>query len=756
MAVSDAPLRSPAGSRGCCAVSGSPSRIVGDRPIGLPSAATSRSATRIRSLAACVLLLASLTACGRGSAPASSGPPKQPEPARALPADFVICVDNSASISPAEQGLILETLMLLADLAAVGDRLAFVRFGEGAEVGMPIEIATDADRGRIKEHIRTTLDFKQRFSDLRAAVRAVSDNQARLFRPVGTSVRVPIIVSDGKLEPADRNASGALDELRGLIRGPLAQVGFHAIVTGNTRCNDEIVAGVTGRALMEQEIARIPDRFFHAASFDQLLDAAVLVLTRAKGMSARADQQKAQFKIDSTVEAFTAIVRKRSLAGEVLCKAEDIRLIHRAGSGAPATVLTFATYATVLPGSVYWTDDYQHFDLIVVRKPRQGMWSVELASGRPAQVLGKIDTPVELRVNARPSYYANESAFMTAAVYDRNANSALRQPFRIDAFLSGQGPSVPFQASTSDGSFYLEVPEAIRRALPAGERPATIELDVVAQMRTSPGSSELDPWFVRRSYVRMQIAEPLTRWGLLPERSVLVFGAPVIEARVAVDFAKPNAPVFESTPRMTITIERWDEKAQAYAAATPQELAPLPSGKQVTYAAAITFAEAGTYRYSYRLGGNTTAEGPFVMVSPAFTMRIVSLRLYVVLGVTLLLLAGLAWASARGARLTGRIGVREQRRKDGFVNLRGLKTYVSGRDMDGIAMGAVQFALRPRRLLFVFSRQVVFTLNTGTAKVGGIVVPAGGTRRLRVGQRHRVVFVREGGVEVELTLNISV
>src|SRR6266852_2166481 len=73
------------------------------------------------------------------------------QPSGPLPADLVLCIDNSGSISASEKVLIREIAMLLGDLADVNDRISIVTFGKGARVASSVLIGSDADRETFKQ-----------------------------------------------------------------------------------------------------------------------------------------------------------------------------------------------------------------------------------------------------------------------------------------------------------------------------------------------------------------------------------------------------------------------------------------------------------------------------------------------------------------------------------------------------------------------------------------------------------------------------
>lgn len=703
--------------------------------------------------------------CSRNPPPA---PPAQAaEPVKVLPADFVLIVDDSASITnPLDQGFIRETLMLLADLAAPEDRLTLVPFGAGTHIGEPVEVRGDADRVRFKDAVRRALIFGEKYSDLRAAVRALTENQSRLFRPAGASVRIPIFITDGKLEPEDGDARQAIEEIRATVRGPLGKTPLYAIVTGNTGCNVELVPGLTGLSFIERDLARSGERMVHAERLDQLLDSVVQILRRAKGMSGFADA-KTRFKVDSTVENLTLVVRKKSAAGARLCAADEIRLKHTAGADAPETVITFANHQTARPASVYWTDDYELFDLIVLRNPPAGAWSVELASGRPPEVVSTIDTPIELRVDVKRLLFTNESSSVRALLFDRRRGTASRQPYKVQAFLPETGVYREFTADPATGQYVLEVPAALERSPGAGHAPGTVELDIIAEARTAPGSATLDPWFVRRApRITLTLADPIVRWDVLPRRRIAVFGRVQQNLGGTLALRAPHCPEFESTPRASVLLEKLDPKTNQVRPVLETDLGATTDQSQIVFRGAAAFPGAGTYLCRYRLAGNTRDGGPFILEGPRSTLRVVSVRIFFWSAIGVALLALLQLASARTAGLQGVINATSNRGEAGRQQLQGHRRFESGARIDKVGLGDLRFALAPHRWFFLAGKKFTVTVTAGSAQLDEgsgqkRVLRAGERATLRAGQACVLTFGRTNqgrpdGATVTVRFNVGV
>ena len=337
-------------------------------------------------------------------------PAKAPEPvAKEHPAtNFIVCIDNSRSIKGQERIIIRETTMLLADLADEGDRISVITFGKGANLAASSHIRSNNDRIDFKNQIRQSVNFNENYSDIRAGIKFLAKSAKSPLRHKGFTPYI-IILSDGKLEPADRKVKQAYNEMKELLQGTLANIDRYAIVLGNTYCNDVILKpNLTGLILMRKDIAGSPDRFFHAERLDHLLKITVNILSKVKGITSLGEKKNTnQFKIDNSVESMTLIVRKKSTDGSALCNSSDIIL------NKPERVPENTSE------SIYRSSDYVYVDLIVVRNPREGMWSITLANGNQPEVLSKIITPLELRSSFRDKYYLNELSTIRAWIFNK-------------------------------------------------------------------------------------------------------------------------------------------------------------------------------------------------------------------------------------------------------------------------------------------------------------------------------------------------
>ena len=577
--------------------------------------------------------------CGKRISDSAHGFEVHSTAARPTATDVVICVDNSGSISPTEQALIRETTMLLADLADVGDHVSLVPFGVGAHLSVSVLIRTDADRILFRDRAKASLSFKENYSDIRAGLRTIAANRDSLIRPPSHANGAVVLLTDGKLETADRRTAAAFDDMLADIRGPLAGVDLYAIALGDTASRDKILdrngEAINGQTLLRDYVAGSPDHYFHAVSLNQVLDAAVQVVNQLKGVNSLGEQGTNRFRIDDTVESMSLVVRKRSSDGKLICRSSEIQLVRPGGEP-----VTAQAAARLLGDSIYWNQDYQFFDLIMVKKPEPGIWEVRLSNGGKPDVLSKVVTPIELRLDKRDGYYMNESARLAAWLFDMRSGAPSQSPYRLQAHLALDGDLrasnvfIPLKSAASGGQFFLQVPADLTGAM-GGNSKTRFRIEIIAEKRKSEKSEELDPWFIRRSAAfTIDLLQPFANWTVqkpsltrIPAFGRLIsypnpFGGALIPFGAVVDPKAPRYPDFLSPPQVALQLRR------AGASAVPKEShgveeaaeAEFTDGK-LMYSLPRSLNDTGIYEYSYRLAGNTS-RGAFSINSPTFTVYI--------------------------------------------------------------------------------------------------------------------------------------
>lgn len=680
--------------------------------------------------------------------------------------DFVVCIDNSASIIGEDRVLIRETTMLLADLADVGDRISVITFGQAARTVASATITGDHDRITFKQQALQGINFQEQFSDIRAAFGELDRNRTQLLRP-DNAISAVILLSDGKLEPQDHNPQAALAEIDQILATTLAGVNIYAVVLGNSSCNDPIprMPGINGLQLMRDHIAKTPERLKHARRLDQLFEITLNILNRTKGISSLGEEDKPRFLLDDTVETMSLIVRKKGSDGKPVCSSQDIQLKHSTEDQARPDKLFSAAnsmnknHLEDSANSIYWSGEYQYFDLVVVRKPAGGHWTVELANGRIPEVLNKIVSPVQLRFKVRDVYYSGERAFLTAWIFNRKTESVVSdRGFKVQARLAVEKPVTESSPSLElhpgdKGIYALEIPRELQHNLLVDRQlPATVNVELIARAYAKAGSSEMDPWFVRRSPpIAFQVVNPFVHWRTVPEKLLAmpilggifekITGLPQAAANLVfggqLDGNHTQAPPFDLAPVLHVKIQRIDAPGTPPQTIWEENLTGKSEGDARTVYTGSpegSVIQPGRYQFTYQLSGTKKNGGTFTLDGPTLNFQVVSYAwvLYVLAAALLLLL--LFVVSDRTAKLQGQI----------IINGKGRPLNARVYRQTGV------FELTAVRVLFVKSWIRFKSLGDGT-KVNGQPLPPGRSLKLRPRQQHQVT---RGSDQYRFMLNI--
>jgi hypothetical protein len=694
-----------------------------------------------------VEIFAVILQSGCGGKPRAPLEAAAPSPATVRATDFVLCIDNSKSITPPQQILIREIAMLLADLAEPGDRVSLITFGRDARLAASVTISGAQAKMAFKGAVQKEIKFSENYSDIRAGLRVMAEEAPKLFRPSG-AVRAPILLTDGKLEPADHNPAGAFAEMQEFLHGPLAQTSIYAVVLGDTTSHDPILPNLNGLALMQQYVASGPEYFYHARSLDQLLDVTVSILSKAKGISSLGEQGKTRFKIDRTVESMTLIVRKKSSEGKVYCTSSDIRL--KRVQPEPAVILSSTSQPQGGPlGALYWSSDYQYFDLITVNKPQEGIWEVALADGKSVDVLSKVVTTIDLQYAARNFYYQNERAAISAWLFDNKKGVVSKGPYRVQAHLAdgdnlADSPVYVGLHPDAEGQhFLLEAPLELDKALGRQGKPGRVSMEIVADQPDG------DPWFVRTSApVSIVVVPPFIEW-LVASRSYtkIPFWRRSIDLGAAfVPASKHSAylPDFESPPQLRLEWERFEEGKGTYQKGAEEILQRSLQDGWLRYVWKAALPAAGIYRYSYQLTGSTRSGGPFAIASPWYEMRVRFPWPELAMAALLVLMV----LSSATARLKGRLNIT---RPDGAIEKVSIAPAKSF-DSKLLSLNGLRFRLQAKRFLFVKS-SIRLTILKGKATLNKRELGPGETVSLPARGTH---VLTASGQDGELNIRVTV
>jgi hypothetical protein len=653
--------------------------------------------------------------------------------------DFAVLIDNSRSITPAEQEIVRETTKLLLDLVDPGDGVAVIAFDTGARQVVSSIVHDDADRRRLQQIVDEELDFSGNRSDIRAGLRLLANRKEELF-PNRDATRVAIVLSDGRLEPADQQTDQALAQIQADLEGPLDDVLVHAIVLGDKYCNRSIPGlsqDKVGVDLMREDVARSPDFFFHARSLDQLLDSMVFILNRAKGISSMGKEGGARFRVDDTVESIMLIVRKKTADGTQLAASSDI-ILNWPGSGGPRA------------GDLYHNQDYTYFDLFVMRRPVPGIWSVELKNGSAPQVLCKIDSPIRLLVESKSSYFENEYGILRAWLQDDTRQAPSRDPYRLrlrwspDDDLQNSTRYVDFRRDTTSGQFFLPMPVTLQGDGPPARLPARFRFEVSAQRYAPDDSTRMDDWFLRVSPAdSLEVAPPLVFWNEQPALlTTLPFRgtAQVFGGHLAL--ADPRYGRFTVPPGLSLMIQKLDPEQGQFVAYRHTQIDGVVADGDLVFAEPMGITENGRFRYVYRLEGQT-AEGSLSIRSPwLYFERRTLPGLWPGLGVLALILIHLLGQAT--AKVKGRLVV-EVGGKMESQTIRPAKVFDSQTGFDrrvqeeDCRLAPVQFKVKPLRWLGLF-KKVEIHLVAGKMKVMNQELSPGQKKRFPAGRPLKLAF----------------
>jgi hypothetical protein len=701
-------------------------------------------------LIAFIFVMVFLSACTKEPERMQEPIEQKPGIEKQKPDSFVFCIDNSRSIKGEEKVLIRETAMLLADLAEKGDRVSIITFGKDAREVLKAVIISDEDRIQFKKQVNALIGFDESFSDIRAGLSVLAAGEATAANMKEYRQHC-IFLSDGKLEPADKKTGLAFEQMKQLIESRLAGFGIYAVVLGDTSCNDIILPDVdgkplTGKRLMEKFVASSPDHFFHARKLDQLLPITVDILNKTKGSSAIGqDPASTQFRIDSSVDTMTLVIKKRSIDGVELCNSSDIQL-YQPESNSPAQ-------------TTYRSNDYRYFDLIVVRNPAEGNWSLSLKNNKIPEVLSKIVTPVQLRYDIRDGYFLNESALCRAWLFDASKSRiASGQTFQIKAHLAKEGDMkqsqtfVDLHTDQQSGQFFIDMPREVLEKV-SGNSPR-IQIELIAQ-RLKLNSSELDPWFVRRSPVlTIAMKEPFIEW-VSPAQNVIKwpFFDTLLSFGAFMDTAHKEYPRFQTPPKLQFALDYYAPNKKAYESIKEIKLESTLSEKRMDFKDALSLGafKKGTYRYRYQLADSILENGgPFSFKSPDYFFHVHSYsfdtwQFWAICGTTMFFL--LCLLSSLTARMQGTIST------DGMAQM------INGKSYESELIFRNCFNLKAKKLCFFWS-YTIMKVTAGSVTVSNITminvtIPAGKEIKLSPLMQHTIVQ-NEGDRIVKRILMVNV
>lgn len=365
---------------------------------------------------------------------------------RTTPIDYYLLLDNSGSIQGVEREIAREAAELLVTLASDGDQFVVYRFGE-----VPAKIAQQViqgapSRARLRDEIASGLTFDHKRTDITAALQQLKAGMAATRRPGVPAVA--LLVTDGRLipnYPLPFNPALYPQQLRAsytqLLRtvGGLDSVKVHTVGMGTTDFLQPIGQGIprTGETLLREDVARPTGGVSrHAPTVNDLILLYVELLKQTKGISDISEGSKS-FRTDQGTRSVSIIVVKRT-ANQPITHTRDVTLTDPGGTAIRHD--NHQAYRTN-GATVEWSSQSDFFDVITVRQPAPGTWSLN----QPAMFVP--DQTLDLAVQTG-TYSLGAEGGPTASIRKRTDGS-LDQGYRMQARV-GPAARFPQGAKTLD------------------------------------------------------------------------------------------------------------------------------------------------------------------------------------------------------------------------------------------------------------------------------------------------------------------
>ncbi len=586
-----------------------------------------------------------IVSCGAPEAP----PPVVEVKADAQPApvvrpdDYLVLLDNSASIRGEERVILREAVKVLADVVLPGDRVGVITFDQDAELLLSIEIQDDSDRGAIRDAVDAGVDFSGRFSDMRAGLALAAQQRAGIFRGDSADANI-VVLSDGLLESQDGEPGPVLDELLDLASRDLGSCAFYPIGLGDTTIHKAIAPGrpETGEILMRDHLTARGGQFFHASSFD-LVHAAVLDIFQLTKDAAASSEQPWSFAADESIERVVLAVPKRNLSGDELVSTRDLSLAAPDLDPLGANTKP-RPYGPDHPTVLSWNSSYRYFDLVTVEHPEPGQWTLQGPDAVLSQVAQITISHTKIQHQPLSGFYVNEQRAVPAWVYDDRSGLALERDLEVSALVrepGSEGAPLSAPLEPADDRFLLSTEQLGALGLEPGQ-----SYEYSLRFRGTDGFFlRQTPWFA------FEAMAPLVRSNGAGSERRFVNYQPGADATVPllleIDRARPDlAAVFGSqAPAAKARLLRFDEDAGQYQPHQELELALGQDAQAFSYTAELALP-AGSYTLLYQLEGSDDQGRDRTMRLQPERFVVVEYGLEV-LGLVLLVILGLAGVGLR-------------------------------------------------------------------------------------------------------------
>jgi hypothetical protein len=235
----------------------------------------------------------------------------------------------------------------------------------------------------------------------------------------------------------------------------------------------------------------------------------------------------------------------------------------------------------------------------------------------------------------------------------------------------------------------------------------------------------------------------------------LIFKIPLVAEELKFDATLDSKssvyPDFIGLPRLTFTLERFNEKSNSYDAlpsVDKNQIDGVAAGDKVIYplSYAAVSLDPGKYRYSYQLTGETRTTGTFSIKSSRYHLEIISFVLEFWVAVIVLIMISMFFISIRSNRRAILSGIIETKGA-------GKKTKEKLDQKTYMSQGQNRFMLEAKKVFL--KKRINMTITKGKLKVNGQNRSSGYKGKLVPGRPHKIHSTEDGN-RIKMTLRVNV
>lgn len=398
------------------------------------------------------------------------------EDAVVKPADVRVIIDISGSMKQSDpDNLRIPALNLLVELLPDGSQAGVWTFGRYVNMLVPLATVNPAWRQQAKQ-AATEINSVGLQTNLTEAMEKASWK----IKPDSGFDHSVILLTDGKI---DMRSAGMAADINDQQRQRLLTQVLPSYIEAGARVHTVALSDAADEKMLQQIALETGGLFLKADNADDLLKAFLKAFDRAVPAE-QVPMDGNQFDIDDSVREFTALIFRKAGAGETGLQTPD------------GEVITETTSRQL--DSVRWHSDL-NFDLITVRQPRSGSWSVQADIDPDNRV--QILTDMKLRVTGLPeTIFVGYPIDLTMALTEKGEVIAAAEILSLtDVSLKVTAPD------GRTGSKLLSDPEVLpedgvfRESLTRLSQQGEYQIEVLAQGRT----------FKRKQLLTTRLMEPM-------------------------------------------------------------------------------------------------------------------------------------------------------------------------------------------------------------------------------------------------------